>query len=137
MNENTYTTVKGAYSTRNPAAMPAIRYFRVQSRGGYARRGLQLKKRGGFALLVMVEGAQSLRLVGDVALERGQVWKGEFDTPEAAIEAGKKYMKTWSKEAPAKIKKPSAATVRRAAVMEALKAAGADETAINAALAAL
>lgn len=136
--ENAYTTVKGAYSTRNAAEMPQIRYFRVQSRGGYARHGLQEKKRGGYALLVMTEGAaQSLRLVGDVALERGQVWKGEYDTPEKAIEAGKAYMRSWGKEAPVKARKPSKAAKRLEAMMAALKAAGATDAAIEAAKAAL
>lgn len=137
MTENQEYTVKGPYTRRDASAMPAVRYFRVQSRGGYARHGLQEKKRGGFALLVMLDGAQGLRLVGDVALERGQVWKGEFDTPSAAIEAGKAYLRTWGKEAPKAAPKPSKAAVRREAMIAALRAAGASEQAISAAVSAL
>lgn len=102
MNDSTMTdaTVLGAGAGKfNPAALPEIAYFRVQSRGavGSYKNGLAARKVGAWALLVSCKDGKGLRLASDVLFEKGMKGKCEFATYAEAVEAGKKAKAAWGK----------------------------------------
>lgn len=113
MNINTNSTLSdivklGTGATGyKPAELPEVAYFRVQSRGacGTYKNGLRDRKCGAWAVLVSCKDGKGLRLATDVAYENGMKLKGEFATREEAIEAGKKFLAAWGKEAEKKERK--------------------------------
>ena len=106
MNEiNTNSTIAditrmGAASKKDVAKLPEVAYFRIQSRGATGSlKDLHDRKVGAWAVLVSCKDGKGLRLVSDVAYEHGMKLKGEFATREEAIDAGKKMVATWGKQA--------------------------------------
>ena len=109
MNEN-YTveniTKAGTAQKRNFSKLPKIKYFRVQSRGAVGTiKNRHDRKVGAWAVLVMVEGAQDLRLVTDVAYEFGMNVKGEYSEKQKAYDAAMEFKAKWGKATSAKAKK--------------------------------
>lgn len=91
-------TTMGAASKKDVSKLPEVAYFRVQSRGATgALKDLKDRKRGAWALLVSCKDGKGLRLATDVAYEFGMKLKGEFNTREEAIAAGKKAISAWGK----------------------------------------
>ena len=109
MNEN-YTveniTKAGKAQKRNFGKLPKIKYFRVQSRGSVGTMDNRHdRKVGAWAVLVMVEGAQDLRLVTDVAYEFGMNVKGEYAEKQKAYDAAMEFKAKWGKATGAKAKR--------------------------------
>ena len=110
MNEENYTVenivTAGKAQKRNYSNLPKIKYFRVQSRGAVgAMKNRHDRKVGAWAILVMVEGAQELRLVTDIAYEFGMNVKGEYNEKQKAYDAAMEFKAKWGKDSSAKAKK--------------------------------
>lgn len=129
MNDSTMidATVLGAGAGKfNPAALPEIAYFRVQSRGavGSYKNGLAARKVGAWALLVSCKDGKGLRLASDVLFEKGMKGKCEFATYAEAVEAGKKAKAAWGK---AKSEKAEKAEKKQKTVAEMVAEMNDDE----------
>lgn len=120
-------TTLATWAKYDPAKLPVIKFFKIDSRGGIGgKKNFHERKCGAFALLVSCADGRGLHLASDTLARHGMRTKCEFATFTDALEAGRKMQATWgfAKAPKAKGAKKAELTAENEKLRAALLAAG-------------